>query len=744
MKKSKLLFVWLSKEKEIVAKIYILALFQGLLYFLLPLGIQGIVTFTMAGRFSASLVLLSIVAILITFFIGLFQLWQMRINETMQESIFARLADKIEKYLGENKKESLMGKINYFFEVVTLQKGIAKILLDFSFSVISVVFGLLILPAYSSWFLIFTVFFALVFYFIVSYFGKKAIDNNVALSKIKYHLFDSFSEITKGIDTKDNNNDEILGDYLNQRKSYYEVLEKQYKSILFFKVFFVAILLFLGSYLVQIGELNIGQFVASEIIILLVINAVEKIVINLGTCYDIITALYKIESIFSDKPETSFLNDTEKPIFKSVANVYNHHYSKATRVLLYGMLLTFTIILFLPWTQNIESKGYVSTLNPDNKPQKIATRISGRLEKWYIKDGDFVKKNDTIAFISEIKDDYMDTQLLSRTESQVKSKETSIEAYEDKLNAIDKQIDILTKSMGLKMSQFKNKVIQSKFKVNSDSIEAIASANNYHVAEDQFKRYEDLLQKGIISRTDLENRKVKLQEALSKKIAAFNKLSNAKNEVLNAEIELNSCQQEYNEKLMKAESDKFSTLSMIYDAEGGLTKLQNQLSNYSMRQSYYYVLAPQDGYINKIVVQGVGEIVKEGGTLCTIVPSQKEQVAELYVEPIDLPLIQIGTKVQLTFDGWPAFVFSGWPGMSYGTYTSEIIAFDKTISENGKFRVLVRSTSQTWPTSIQIGSGVKGFALLNNVPLVYELWRKANGFPPEFYTNSKGDYNEKK
>jgi len=146
------------------------------------------------------------------------------------------------------------------------------------------------------------------------------------------------------------------------------------------------------------------------------------------------------------------------------------------------------------------------------------------------------------------------------------------------------------------------------------------------------------------------------------------------------------------------------------------------------------VLAPQDGFIAKTYVQGIGEIIKEGAALCNIVPKQEEQAVELYIAPIDLALIQKGQNVQLQFDGWPAFVFSGWPGISYGTYRAEIVAYDKVLSDNGKFRILAKNVGEKWPDAIQIGGGVRGFALLRNVPLFYELWRLVNGFPPEFYS----------
>jgi multidrug efflux pump subunit AcrA (membrane-fusion protein) len=738
--KTKLLFKWLSKEKRVVYNIYALALLQGALYVTIPLTIQGIITYTMAGRFSASLALLSLLTVIITLFIGLLQLWQMRLNETLQERIFCGLTERISKATGADSE--VRNKIAHFFEVVTLQKGIGKILLEFSFSIISILVGLLILPAYSNWFLGFSVVLGVAFYLIVTFYGKRAQEANLNTSTQKYRIFNSLSLFEP-------NNEKIaqeLDQYLDYRKDYYTTFEKQYKGILFFKLFFISILLFLGTYLVQIGELNLGQFVASEIIILLIINSVEKLVSSLGTCYDIVTSLYKIEMLFVKNPEESYLHSDETN-YKGVASkIYAANYSKRMKWLLYSLLLTCVIVLFLPWTQSVSMTGEVSVLNPENKPQQVTSRIAGRVEKWYIRDGDFVRKNDTIAFISEIKEEYMDSLLVQRSEAQVKAKEVSLRSYENKVAAINDQIDAINKALRLKTEQVKNKILQVKARLASDSAEAQAALNNYVVAEDQFKRYSELLTKGVISKTDVENRKVKVQESYAKRIAAENRITATKNELLNAELELNATFQEYNEKLMKAESDKFGTISILYDTEGSLTKLQNQLSNYSLRSTYYYVLSPQDGYVNNLAMKGVGEIVKEGGMLCNIVPVQKEQAVELYIDPVDLPLIARGQSVQLIFDGWPAFVFSGWPGLSYGSFSAEIVTFDKVISPNGKFRVLAINRGGRWPNSIQIGGGVKGFALLKNVPVIYELWRKANGFPPEFYDpkNAKHEDEDKK
>ncbi len=747
MNKSKLLVKWLYKEKSIVYKIYLLALLQGVLFLAIPLGIQGIITYIMAGSFSASLILLSSITVVVTLFIGFFQIWQMRINETFHQKIFGDLTSRINSFLLISKPSTeLLYKLNKFMEVVTLQKGISKILLDFSFSIISIIFGLLLLPIYSSWFLIFSIVLSIVFYLIISYYGKKGINTSITTSNEKYNLIEWFQEYALQKNQSDPTivTEINLRNYLTNRKEHYGVLEKQYQGIIIFKVIFIAILLFFGAYLVQIGELNVGQFIASEIIVFLVINSVEKLVGSLNTCYDIVTALYKVETIFGENEELSFLDSKSKSL-DSLSHIYMRPYSKTIKYLLGALFLAGFIILLMPWNQSVSSFGKVTTLNPENRPQTITSRIAGRIEKWYIQEGDLVHKNDTIAFISEIKDEYVDPQLINRSQQIIKAKETTLESYEQKINSVNQQIDALNKSLLLKLQQGRNKVLQARLKIKTDSIEEQTSASNFKVAEEQLRRYEELMSKGVISKTDLENRRIKVQDALAKKTSADNKFMATKNEFLNAEIELNSIQQEYQEKLMKAESDKFSSLSQLYEGEGSLTKLQNQLANYTMRQGFYYVLAPQDGYITSTYVQGIGEIVKEGASLCNIVPLHNEQAVELYINPVDLPLIKIGQTVQLEFDGWPAFVFSGWPGVSYGTYTAQIVAYDKVLSANGKFRILAQNTNDTWPEAIQIGGGVRGFALLNKVPLFYELWRTVNGFPPEFYKPlDKEKKNEKK
>lgn len=402
---------------------------------------------------------------------------------------------------------------------------------------------------------------------------------------------------------------------------------------------------------------------------------------------------------------------------------------------LYFMGGILMIVLFLPWTQNIRSDAKVTALRPNQRPQTIHSIIAGRIEKWYVQEGQFVKQGDTILFISETKEEYLDPNLVGNVEQQLKSKEFAVQSYMEKVKANDNQIDAMISALRLKLEQAENKLLQSLLHVQTDSVELIASQMNYKIANDQLVRMEQLYKEGLKSLTDLESRRAKVQESRAKVIAQENKLLNARNDVINAKIELQSIKADYRDKIAKSESEKFATLSSMYDAEATVSKLQNQVINYSIRSGMYYILAPQDGYITKAIQSGIGETIKAGAEIISIMPYDYELALEMFVNPMDVPLLEKNQRVQIQFDGWPSVVFSGWPGISYGTYGGEIVAIDNFISANGKYRVLVArdKKAEIWPKEVRLGAGANTMTLLKDVPIWYELWRQINGFPPDYY-----------
>ncbi|SEJ46527.1 Multidrug resistance efflux pump [Cyclobacterium xiamenense] len=413
----------------------------------------------------------------------------------------------------------------------------------------------------------------------------------------------------------------------------------------------------------------------------------------------------------------------------------NDQSRKRIRVLLYLLLAGF-VFLFLPWTQNFRSQGMVTALKPEHRPQTVHSVIPGRIERWYVQEGDFVQKGDTILFLSEVKDQYMDPELVDRTRLQVGAKELSVKSYEEKIKAQENQLQALEQNNRLRKEQAQNKLQQAQLSVLSDSIMLEAEKVNLIVAERQYERMEKLYEEGLKSLTDLEARRIKLQESQAKKISAENKLLSSRNGVIMATIELNAIDNDFRDKLAKVNAERYTALSSQYDAEATVTKLRNELSNYTVRSGMYYVLAPQSGYVTQAIQVGLGETIKEGAEIVSIMPENYSLAVEMYIDPIDLPLIKVGNKIRFIFDGWPAIVFSGWPQLSNGTFGGRVYAIDNFTSANNQYRLLVvpDPDEEPWPEALRIGSGADGIALLNDVPVWYEIWRQMNGFPPDYYT----------
>lgn len=374
---------------------------------------------------------------------------------------------------------------------------------------------------------------------------------------------------------------------------------------------------------------------------------------------------------------------------------------------LFGMGLLFLIVLFLPWQQNIRGKGKVTALAPANRPQTVETIIAGRIQQWKVSEGQLVNKGDTIAIVSEVKEKYFDPKFLVRLGEIIASKENSLNSKDLKAQALRRQIKALQQGM-------KTKVEQSKAKLEA---EAVRFAN----AKNQFERNKSLFEAGNIPLTKYQEFEYKYQGAEA--------------DFINAKIEIDRVQAEYLDKISKAESDLNNTLAEQFDTEADLAKLRNELVNMEIRSQQYFILAPQGGYVVKATQAGIGETIKEGEAVCTIMPQSDDVAVEMFVKAMDVPLISKGRKVRIEFDGFPALQFSGWPSVSVGSFGGIVEVIDLVNSRPGEFRILVKPdvADEKWPRQIRNGSGTQGWVMLDDVPVWYEIWRQLNGFPPSLY-----------
>lgn len=380
--------------------------------------------------------------------------------------------------------------------------------------------------------------------------------------------------------------------------------------------------------------------------------------------------------------------------------------------------LIWFIILFLPWQQNIRGTGKVTAFNPANRPQTIESVIAGQIQQWSVREGDFVNKGDTILTLREVKEKYFDPKLLQRLREQITAKESSLVSKENKAKALQRQINALREGM-------KNKLDQSKAKLDAEKV-------RFDNAENQYQRNKKLFEAGNIPLTKFQDFEYKYQGAQA--------------DYLNAKIELDRVAAEYLDKISKAESDLSATQADLFDTDGAIAKLKNEYANMEIRNERYQILAPQSGYIVKALQAGIGETVKEGDPVCTIMPDSSDLAVELYVKAMDVPLVEKGRSVRIQFDGWPALQFSGWPSVSVGTFGGTVKVIDYVNSKPGEFRLLVQpdSSDEKWPKQLRVGSGIKAWVMLNDVPIWYELWRQLNGFPPSLYEEPLDEVIEKK
>ena len=321
----KRLFNLLELDKKDVSQIFFYAIFSGIVSLSLPLGIQAIVNFIQSGRVSASWIVLVILVVIGVALVGILALMQLRITENLQQKIFVRSSFEFASRLPRIEFKELYDHYppelaNRFFDTLTIQKGTSKLLVDFSAAILQIVFGIILLSLYHPSFIIFGISLLLLLYIIFKYSYNKGIQTSLKTSKNKYKTASWLQEIARNNFSFRNNlnydfalekNNNIIKDYLYCRENHFNVIKRQFSHLILFKVVITASLLIIGGYLVLSQEMNIGQFVAAEIIILLVISSVEKIILGLETFYDVLTAVEKIGQVTDMELEEDYTAESK-------------------------------------------------------------------------------------------------------------------------------------------------------------------------------------------------------------------------------------------------------------------------------------------------------------------------------------------------------------------------------------------------------------------------------------------------
>jgi ABC-type bacteriocin/lantibiotic exporter with double-glycine peptidase domain len=307
----------LKLDRRDISQIFFYAIFSGLVSLSLPLGIQAIINLIQAGRVSISWVVLVVIVVIGVALVGILSLMQLRITENLQQKIFVRSSFEFGYRLPKIKFEELYNQYppelaNRFFDTLTIQKGTSKLLIDFSTALLQIIFGILLLSLYHPFFIFFGVLLVVLLFIIFRFSFSAGLSSSLKESKYKYKVVSWLQEIARNNFSfrKQENfefalekNNHLVEEYISYREKHFKVIKRQFTQLIAFKVIITASLLLIGGYLVLNQKMNIGQFVAAEIIILLVLNSVEKIIIGLESLYDVLTSVEKIGQIVDLKME---------------------------------------------------------------------------------------------------------------------------------------------------------------------------------------------------------------------------------------------------------------------------------------------------------------------------------------------------------------------------------------------------------------------------------------------------------
>lgn len=382
-------------------------------------------------------------------------------------------------------------------------------------------------------------------------------------------------------------------------------------------------------------------------------------------------------------------------------------------------------MLFVPWQQNIKAPGRVLAFAPLEREQAIKSPLGGRVVRWRVQEGSRVSAGDPLVEIADI-----DPELIMRLQQERSALQGKYDAAVEKARSYEQQVANLVATRDLAVTAATHRLEMTREKVRSASATLEAAQAALKAADAQFNRYRALLNEGLVSRRDFEVAERDFELSRTSVESAEASLKSTQSEQQAMEAELERIRTESDSRIDSARATMNEAQGQVQETLASIAKLDVAIS----RQQSQLVTAPRDGYVFRLNASQDGEIVKAGDPLMVLVPKTDNPSVELWIDGNDAPLVRQGSPVRLQFEGWPAVQFVGWPSVAVGTFGGRVALIDSTDNGKGQFRVLVVPdlSDEPWPDSRYLRQGVraKGWVLLNQVTVGYEVWRQMNGFPP--------------
>jgi multidrug efflux pump subunit AcrA (membrane-fusion protein) len=423
----------------------------------------------------------------------------------------------------------------------------------------------------------------------------------------------------------------------------------------------------------------------------------------------------------------------EHGILPAMQSALSPNSVRTLATLLVVLLLIGVGVLFTPWQQSIPGRGMVMALTPTERQQFIAAPVESRVLQWHVTEGSKVKAGDLIVELTD-----NDPQILDRIEEEKRllterrmNANGRVEAHLDRLGRLEE-----SRANGI--SAARNRVEGALDRIRQAEQALTAAIERQTVARLNLTRQNGLFKSGLTSQRTVELAQQEQATADAEVRRSEAAVSAAKNEKRALDDDLRKIQADA-EAAIEAER---ATLNMARSEVNNVGAELQRVDVRLARQQTMRVTAPRDGIVLRLLAQPNSELLKAGEPLVAFVPETITPVVELYVDGVDIPLVHSGDMVRLQFNGWPAIQFVGWPAVAVGTFGGKVTLVDATTSKAGKFRILVvpDTNDDPWPSGKYLRQGVeaKGWVLLKQVPLWWELWRQFNGFPQTIAEDEPG------
>ncbi|MCR9094912.1 MAG: HlyD family secretion protein [bacterium] len=385
----------------------------------------------------------------------------------------------------------------------------------------------------------------------------------------------------------------------------------------------------------------------------------------------------------------------------------------------------FLALIILPWQQNIPGTGRVAAFAPNDRIQTVAAPVDGRVRKTWVVEGSRVEAGDRLM---EIVDN--DPSIMERLATQQSALAGQLASAEERVSVYGKQIEALQRARELSIEAAESEVSIATAQVRRAEAALTGARAKAEQARLNYERQSELVTDGLVSKFDFEVARRESEEAEAMLRQAGESLEAARNDERAKRADLGRIDTRATAEIESTRAERESALVASDALRERVASLETRIAQQSMQ----LITAPRAGTVFRVFAASGAELVKSGDPLVLLIPDTESRAVELWVDGNHVPLIDEGRPVRLQFEGWPAVQFAGWPSVAVGTFGGKVALIDPSDDGAGRFRLLVvpDENDQPWPAAEFLRQGVraKGFVLLDQVSIGYELWRQANGFPP--------------